>query len=202
MVLSSSHEDRSTHGAGGRFTGSTAGPHTDAAGGFAASLTDASPDDYSQEEKDQAREYQNGSAVNGYLRDAESGSFISSVAKQSLNSPQSQRQIAALDSAIGKGLLKNDATLYRGVNFNLASFPDAGQTFRDPAFVSTSANSRIASGFGSIVEIHAPAGTHAMDMSHALGDRSRYQQQEIMLGRNTKFKVVSKTPQKIVVHVV
>jgi len=176
---------------GGQFTSGTGEAEVDVDG------------DYTDEEKEQIREYQNGAGINGYLRsanDPDAYDFEKSIAKQQLNSPQMRKQMSALDSAIARGKLKNDTTLYRGVNRKLFKYGPAGSTFTDPAYVATTTDKGISSGFGDRVEIRVKRGTRALDVTKALGTGNRYTQREYMLGRGQKFRVVSNTPDLVVLE--
>lgn len=150
--------------------------------------------DFTQEEKDQVREYQNGSDINGHLRDLDNPKaydFQKTHARNSLN----KKQLAAMDSAIAKSKLKEDTVLYRGVPKILLDVPLVkGETFKDPAYVATTAEKKIAGGFGDVIEIHAPAGTNALDVSGMLQDKSRYHQGEHILARGLTYRVDQTEP--------
>jgi hypothetical protein len=81
-----------------------------------------------------------------------------------------------------------------------------GATFEDPGFVSTSKLSSIAGEFGSTdIEIRIPAGAKALDVNHAAWSQNA-SEEEVLLPRNTRFKVASDEfvsgKRKIVVEVV
>lgn len=174
-------------------------------GGDAAASPVSSSQDYTKEEREQVREYQNGAAINGYLRDAnnpKAPAFVQAIARQKLETPQMKRQLAALDSAIGKGSLTESVTLYRGINLVLIDLPDVGKTFKDPAFAATSTSEKIAGGFGTIFEIHAPKGTSALDVSAMLGSETRYDQKEIMLPRDLTYRVESRSDDRVILKIV
>lgn len=162
--------------------------------------------DYTASELEQISEYQNGVGVNNLLRDSNDPnalSFVKSVAEQRLRDPLYRKQIEALDSAIDRGSLNEDTVLYRGVKGDLARMPDEGETFTDHGYMATSHKEDVAKGFGdTVLEIHAPKGTKALDVNKALGSKSRYTQDEILLPRGLKLRVRSKTEKRVVVEVV
>jgi hypothetical protein len=170
----------------GRFTsGSGGGLGSGAVKVENKSLTKVSGE-FTQNEIDHVRNYQQGAAINGHLRDLNSPTdFVREIAKNNLD----KNQLAAMDSAIAKSRLKEDTTLYRGVNKLLINVPGVGETFTDPAFASTTTDKRVAAGFGDVVQINAPAGTHAVDVSDMLKDRAHYSQGEHILARGTTYRV-------------
>src|SRR5262249_4265101 len=91
--------------------------------------------DFTDGEKSEVREYQNGAAINGYLRDINDPNasvFGRRLAEQRLEESQWQNQMQALDSAIAKGTLTEDVTLWRGYPTALATnIPEVGETFTD-----------------------------------------------------------------------
>lgn len=116
------------------------------------------------------------------------------------------RVVADLDAAIDAGRTARDAPVYRLLLGTFFDTLKAGKAFVDRGYVSTS---RSFAGMQKIVkssqtreneamaiiEIRVPKGTRALDMNRAfsrVGRRNRFAyQDEILLGRGHKFKVLS-----------
>jgi hypothetical protein len=127
-------------------------------------------------------------AINGTLRKgAEPGTVTA-------------KRIVSLDSAISKGVLEKDTTLYRAGSLGGANPADlVGQRFTDHGFVSTSEATTLplrmaSSGSGIFARIKAPAGTPIGYLSKE-SDRqstSKYggvKEQEALLARGSTFDV-------------
>lgn len=130
----------------------------------------------SPEEKDSLVDYTlNSDAVNGKLRSGFGGG----------------NQVNAMDAAIARSTLPEEAILWRGMSHDPGL--KRGDSFGDSAFVSTSADRGIAEEFakgGVLFSIKAPKGAHAADMeglSPSYGSES-----EILLPRNSQFRVTGR----------
>ena len=105
------------------------------------------------------------------------------------------KAVAVLDAHMGR--TPNDVTeVYRGVP-KLPCEMKPGATFQDKAFVSTSTNVAIAKGFlpisqrtGVLIRITNPRAAKGMDL-RKVGDRENRKEKEILLARNTRFRVIS-----------
>lgn len=105
--------------------------------------------------------------------------------------------IAGLDAAFDQvPPLSKGVTVSRSVK-RRGPFPEApppmspGAVFEDPGFVSTSKDSGAASMFGrTAIEVRVPAGAKAIDINHTAWSRNS-DEEEVLLPRNTRFKVVS-----------
>jgi len=123
------------------------------------------------------------------------------------------REMEALDKAFRGGPVTDNPTdFHRAVDEDF--FPEVGATFVDKAFVSTSRNQE---GFATVknqmsgggisenpihVIIRAPKGQSYLPMARRLGNPEYHGQKEAILPRNTKFKVVSKSAEKITLRIV
>lgn len=112
-------------------------------------------------------------------------------------------QVGNMDSAIAKGALDENTTLYRGIETLPGGWKE-GTEFQDNGFVSTTLREDVANSFafknGTVVKINAPAGTHAMHMS-SLSKHSS--EQEVLLGRGHTYRVtgISKSGGRNIVNV-
>lgn len=123
-----------------------------------------------------------------------------------LDSPSQQKRevdsTVALDEVIAKGEVTKPITTYRGLEGGEKILGDlrVGDTFSDKAFMSTTADSSIASDIygtrpgAAVMRIHIPVGAHAAkfptDVEDA-GARAHYTKaQEVLLPRDTKLRVV------------
>lgn len=132
---------------------------------------------------------ENYKSINGTLREGKTPSTITT------------KRITALDSAVTKGVLEKDTTLYRaagGLGANPSSL--VGQTFTDPGFASTSEQTALplkmaASRRGGVfARIKAPAGAHVGYLSKVRNQQSvsAYDgtpEQEALLPRGSQFRV-------------
>ena len=121
--------------------------------------------------------------------------------------PQSasvDEQVRLLDSVIRNvPPLSGDALVYRGLKTELDI--DVGDTFTDLAYVSTTMDKRVATGFAqganipntSVIEIRVPAGSRGLVLKF-----SPYDVKEILFGRNTRFRVLEKSGNNLVVELV
>ncbi len=115
-----------------------------------------------------------------------------------------QSDINNLDSAIAKSTLKKNTTLFRGVKpthpiSQKLNELQGGEILEDVSFQSTSLNRMTATDFtadrddwesmdtGVVLRILAPKGTNALPILNSKNS----QEQEFLLPRNSKFKVVS-----------
>lgn len=126
-----------------------------------------------------------------------------------------QRHVDALDSAISKGELKKDATFFRGLERDFVVKLKVGSTFTDKGFASVTTKKDTAelfalgSGYeqtdeGEVVRVRVPKGTHALDVTGALGLKrgSVDDEGEHLLPRGTRFKVVTAKKGNVVLEVV
>lgn len=107
-------------------------------------------------------------------------------------------QIKDLDSAIAKGTITNDTTLYRGVSWPFFSQLTEGTEFVDHGFLSTTQNRTVAENFGAgrlVAQVRVPAGTHALYIP-------TYYEDEFVLPRDMTFRVVNKHSDALVLEVV
>lgn len=131
-----------------------------------------------------------------------SGDDFLRVNKELRSGNSSDPSVKRLDSAISKSPLANGTTLYRGMSKETAKklFPDGnitkGMTISDPAFASTSKSAGIAStiGMGGVMlKIETGANATGIDMK---GHSRNEHEQEVLLPRDAKMKVVGLTPPK------
>ena len=116
-----------------------------------------------------------------------------------------------IDKAIEKIKLTEDKELKRGVGSNAADFFNklkVGDTYEDKGYSSTTTSDKALDAFrgeeGSIeLVIKAKKGSNAVSMAE-IGDeslkRTYAEEQEFLLPRNSKFKVLSKKDNKIEVE--
>ena len=131
-----------------------------------------------------------------------SGDDFLRINKELREGNASDPTVARIDSAIAKSPL-GKTTLYRGMSREAAKklFPDGnivnGMTISDPAFASTSKSSNIAGmiGMGGVV-LKIEAGGNATGIDMAKHSRNEHEQ-EVLLPRNAKMKVVGLTPPKL-----
>jgi len=105
------------------------------------------------------------------------------------------KTVAALDESLRQAApLKESVTVFRG----MATMPEGlteGAVIADKAFVSTTASSKVVKDFlgksDTPVEmrITLPKGERVLSMVHATGVKKFAKEQEILLPRNTKFRV-------------
>ncbi len=132
-----------------------------------------------------------------------SGDSFLSINSAMRNGDSDTAEIKRIESAIDKsGGLSESMTVYRGVDRETAKkifggSINKGDVVQDKAFVSTSKDfDLVASSYGSggvVFEIAAPAGTSGIDMSKYSSNKN---EKEILLQRNSKFKVLGVKPPK------
>lgn len=123
--------------------------------------------------------------------------------------------IKALDSALSKKTLPHDMELYRGMDMSsegsraVIDTWEPGSTFQDKGYLSTSLDKHMAhnefvetKGPKATITVRAPKGTHAGYMNAASNNHMIANEQEMLLPRNTNYRVVSKTKTSGGVHVV
>lgn len=123
--------------------------------------------------------------INGYLRAGEPSPFT--------------KEIADLDNVIGRSTLDEDTTLYRGADGSgWLHGIKPGSTLSDPAFLSTSADHDVASGFADMAvspyffEISVPAGSNVLDVrKHSKNKDIAALESEYLLPRNSEIVVES-----------
>lgn len=107
--------------------------------------------------------------------------------------------IAKLDTAIAKNSMPTDTTVYRGISSQRFAGVKAGAVFTDKGFVATGLGVEVAKKFasqagyehhdgGALIRIHVPAGHPALAVKGTMLGES-----EILLPRNSKFRVTSVT---------
>jgi hypothetical protein len=117
-------------------------------------------------------------------------------------------EIPHLHSVMGKQSLSRDTILYRGVSASGAFDPTkfkVGDTYEDPAFLSTSLKKSAAMGFvdetgstpSAIFHIKAPKGTRALP-GYKVGTGSSFQksEREVLLGAGSSVKIHKVTRSK------
>lgn len=119
-----------------------------------------------------------------------------------------QPMVKDLDRAIGKSSLKEATVVYRGVSdlSKLGIDPattKAGHTVKDPAYMSTSLNSKLAGKYagksGAVLKITAPKGARGASM----GGISRWpKEHEVLFARGSGIKVTKITRQKNGQHLI
>ena len=100
--------------------------------------------------------------------------------------------------------LNESTTTYRGIGVNFAKTlqeKGIGSTYQDNGFVSVSLDKQIAGGFpsrptGNMMEIVLPKGTKAINPSRfftssKIGGTELKREKELILGRGTKFEILS-----------
>lgn len=143
-------------------------------------------------------------AVQRYSGDSTYEKIRNSITGKIPMSDAIQSDINLIDSAIEKSTVKEDVTLFRGVDpqHPLSKQFDSlkgGEIIEDVSFQSTSLNIRTARNFsldraewdsddmGIVMKILTPQGTKALPII----DSQNQIEQEFLLPRNSKFKVVS-----------
>jgi hypothetical protein len=134
---------------------------------------------------------ENYKSINGTLRSGQDPSGVTA------------KRIAALDSAVAKGELAKDTTLYRAAG-GLGDDPSAlvGKTFTDKGFVSTSEGTQLplmmasSQRNGVYARIKAPAGANVGYLTkhrnqQATSKYSGVAEQEILLPRGSQFKITA-----------
>jgi hypothetical protein len=116
-------------------------------------------------------------------------------------------KIKAIDNAISKYDLQENVIAYRGTNKQYYNDYKIGDEFTEKIYYSTSLNEDIAKEFRDhadnpyMVEIHVPKGAKLL----YVGYNSSFvtlNEQELLIARNTKYKVISKDNEKIVLEVI
>ncbi len=122
--------------------------------------------------------------------------------------------VKAMDAAIDKHTLSEPVTVHRGMDFDRPGAREAidkmevGKTYSDKAYMSTTFDKEITHVFndretpGASMEIRVPKGNHAAYMNAASDNPHVNHEKELLLPRNTQYRVVSKTPTDNGYHVV
>lgn len=126
-------------------------------------------------------------------------------------------QVRGLDSAMNISPLEKNMTLYRGTQASLYKNVKVGDIIQPNVYMSTSESQRIAKRFviediygnvsdkNVILEINAKKGTPSINVAKALGksnSSSARVEQERLLSRNLKYKVIEKQGSVIKLEVV
>ena len=127
--------------------------------------------------------------INGYLRKKKWAKTISKDNKNYIRLIDK-----AMDSSYG---LPDDVILYRGISKNLIKDleKNVGKVVSDKAFTSTTTNVNVAFDFSGqevIMKIKAPSGTRGVYMGFRNIDVDYLSESEVLLGRNTKLRVLGK----------
>lgn len=122
--------------------------------------------------------------------------------------------VKALDSALSQKTLPHDMELYRGMDMSsdhaqaVVDSWEPGSTFQDKGYLSTSLDKHMAhnvfvesNGPKATITVRAPKGTHAGYMNAASNNHMMAYEQEMLLPRNTNYRVISKTNTGNGVHV-
>lgn len=118
--------------------------------------------------------------------------------------------VSRLDHAIQGSRLERDTVLYRG-----GVLPDGiqeGQVFKDRAYVSTTEEKYVARDYftgakygnedARLIQVQVSKGTPALNINRVMGkDWEQHYEHEILLGRGTRFKVLSVTPKLVTIKV-
>lgn len=191
MLLLSKHlagkHDQSSH-AGGR------GKSNAASIGSLVGKSATSPVNLSERETEALSAYVNSwmhAEVNSYLRDGEKW-----LAPHELERAKAMDK--DLSEAISRSELLQDTELVRGIN--IQSFPDdimgmAGKTYVDKGFMSTTKSVYENDAFtgGVKINILAPKGTKALDVTQVFNTRLSSFDQEVLLQKGMKYKVTNVT---------
>lgn len=107
--------------------------------------------------------------------------------------------LKAMDAVMSRAKTTKPMTVHRGVTGDWIDKLTPGATYTDGGFVSTTSDPGVVGvfSFGSkkaTLEIHVPAGSKAVSMV----DQTKYghKEQEILLNRGSKFKVIGRKPGK------
>ena len=103
-------------------------------------------------------------------------------------------EILLMDEAFVKQPpLDMDIIVYRGIRSDkMFTKYDVGNIFVDRGFVSTSRSEVLAKNFGKAIKIRVPKGTKVIDLEFVMPYKEQKdREQESLLPRNTKFKVIS-----------
>lgn len=118
--------------------------------------------------------------------------------------PEDSKHVAELTGVIKMSKTLEDATLFRGVGYDMVTRMREGITFKDNGFTSLTDSRTVAKAFsksgdhnlpisGRVFEIRIPKGTNLLDVNKALntphGDA--FDEGEHLLAPGTKFKVIS-----------
>jgi hypothetical protein len=153
-------------------------------------------------EKDALRVYSGGEFedINAHFREGDAvGPRLSGI-------------ISKMDSAFQSASLPSDTVVYRAIDAEgwaaMQRSIAVGGVLEDKAYTSTSLSPKAMASFSSLMhrnggavslEIHVPKGARAIYMP-SLSEHP--EEKELLLNRGTKYRVVSKTPKKIVMEVV
>jgi len=162
--------------------------------------------DFTYFERDSVKRYTNEAfaSVNAYLNGTEKFN--------DQDSADNDKLINYLDSAVEQGNITSDLIVYRGTETKYYDNYKAGDTFTEKMYYSTSLIRDVAQEFcdeapwrsqsekNTVLEIQVPKGTRALYVGYHAGNN--WDEREIILKRNTKFRVVSKENDKIVLGVV
>lgn len=113
-------------------------------------------------------------------------------------SAETRDRVEQMDAAIGRATLTEPATVYRCVSANVLGDGDlTGKVISDRAYTSTSLDRDVANGFtkwvpnAAVVEIRVPKGSSALYMEKLPGIDPRMREGEMLLPRESRFRVVS-----------
>ncbi|GHT87948.1 hypothetical protein AGMMS49960_05580 [Betaproteobacteria bacterium] len=123
--------------------------------------------------------------------------------------PEVQRDIALIDAAMQKFHLDRDVVAFSGTKASHFADWNVGDTREIPAYLSTALDEKVAKAFAKkdaaplMLEIRVPGGTRSL----YLGGNTAYKgggknETELLLGRGLKYKVIEKTPDRMVLEVV
>lgn len=117
---------------------------------------------------------------------------------------EAEEAINAIDSLISKYKLTEDIITYKGTSEEYYEDAKIGERITIPVYLSTSLSEETANHFSDknkdpvVLEIRVPKGSNCL----YIGDNTGYDfESELLLGRNTKFKVVDKQFRKIILEV-
>lgn len=121
---------------------------------------------------------------------------INQPLRESKFSEFTEKHLANLDSVISKNVISEDVVVYRGLGDGFdANKLSVGDSFMDKGYTSTSMLPDGVAEFNyqTELQIALPKGTNAVPMNTALrGKAERPSERELLLGRNSKFRVVEK----------
>lgn len=121
--------------------------------------------------------------INALLRTKQPSAFMSTMEPEELAATKKKTRWMIKNLYESMKPLDEAMIVYRGTSGVV--MPAVGTTFRDKGFVSTSMDARIAAPFATMFSIRIPKGTKV-----AYGTYNSYDEYEIILPPNSKFKVL------------
>ena len=130
--------------------------------------------------------------------------------KSEMNIEDLDGWVDGIDSAIEKFNVTDDLVAYRGTSSKHYNDLNAGDVFTEKGYYSTSLSESVAEEFKDetsarggnpvMVEVRVPKGAKAIYLGHNGGDN--FDENELLVARDTKYKVIDKSRDKIVLEVI